>query len=227
MKKWFKSLMLLVGLICIASTSYAVEYVKVCSLYGAEFFYIPGTDTCFNPTTGETRQATEGGVWASAIPSTPGNWVVTPRAECLLGRLVKVGTFGSDDFTLNLHDKYDTAHIPLSLGTNEFISKVMMSGGFAKPNFCLSFYDPAVGPNLLEAYQTIGCVNPSILMGQPAVFSFTPLWSVPPSIFTTRPVRLVGNSGIDNWGPPDVNTGEPPPFDGAISCWVCIQRALR
>ena len=24
----------------------AVEYVKVCSLYGAGFFYIPGTDTC-------------------------------------------------------------------------------------------------------------------------------------------------------------------------------------
>src|SRR5688500_5068867 len=24
----------------------AVEYVKVCSLYGARFFYIPGTDTC-------------------------------------------------------------------------------------------------------------------------------------------------------------------------------------
>jgi hypothetical protein len=26
----------------------AVEYVKVCSLYGAGFFYIPGTDTCVN-----------------------------------------------------------------------------------------------------------------------------------------------------------------------------------
>ena len=24
----------------------AVEYVKVCSLYGAGFFYMPGTDTC-------------------------------------------------------------------------------------------------------------------------------------------------------------------------------------
>ena len=24
----------------------AVEYVKVCSLYGAGFYYIPGTDTC-------------------------------------------------------------------------------------------------------------------------------------------------------------------------------------
>ncbi len=24
----------------------AVEYVRICSLYGAEFYYIPGTDTC-------------------------------------------------------------------------------------------------------------------------------------------------------------------------------------
>ena len=24
----------------------AVEYVKVCSLYGTGFYYIPGTDTC-------------------------------------------------------------------------------------------------------------------------------------------------------------------------------------
>jgi Porin subfamily len=26
----------------------AVEYVRVCSLYGAGFFYLPGTDTCVN-----------------------------------------------------------------------------------------------------------------------------------------------------------------------------------
>ena len=24
----------------------AVEYVRICSLYGAGFYYIPGTDTC-------------------------------------------------------------------------------------------------------------------------------------------------------------------------------------
>lgn len=26
----------------------AVEYVRICSIYGAGFFYIPGTDTCVN-----------------------------------------------------------------------------------------------------------------------------------------------------------------------------------
>jgi hypothetical protein len=229
MKKWFMSFIILVGFISIASTSHAtpVEYVKACSVFGSGFFYLPGTDTCFNPTTGVTKQPTENGYWASAVPS-PGNWVESERAECQDGRVFKVGTFSSDDFTLNSHNKYETVHVLLRLGSNEFISKVMMSGGFAKSNFCLSFYEPAVKPNLQEAYQTMGCVNPGILSGQPAVFSFTPLWSVPPSIFTTRPIRLVGNSGMDNWGaPPNVNTGAPPPFEGAISCWVCIQKAYR
>jgi hypothetical protein len=36
----------------------AVQYVKVCSLYGAGFFYIPGTDTCLNPNNGEVRTQT-------------------------------------------------------------------------------------------------------------------------------------------------------------------------
>src|SRR5271156_1095595 len=42
------------GLFAVASAQAAdlpvkakpVEYVKICSLYGAGFFYIPGTDTC-------------------------------------------------------------------------------------------------------------------------------------------------------------------------------------
>jgi hypothetical protein len=39
----------------------AVEYVRVCDAYGASYAYIPGTDTCLNMNTGETRQATEAG----------------------------------------------------------------------------------------------------------------------------------------------------------------------
>jgi len=38
-----------------------VEYVKVCSAYGAQWAYIPGTDTCLNLNTGETRLQTEVG----------------------------------------------------------------------------------------------------------------------------------------------------------------------
>ena len=42
-----------------------VEYVKICSLYGAGFFYVPGTDVCMNAVTGETRWQTSGGTQRS------------------------------------------------------------------------------------------------------------------------------------------------------------------
>src|SRR6187455_1252098 len=54
--KMVKSLLLIsaAGLIAVSGAqaadlpvkAKAVEYVKICSLYGAGFFYIPGTDTC-------------------------------------------------------------------------------------------------------------------------------------------------------------------------------------
>jgi hypothetical protein len=42
---------LLAGFAATPSHAQPVEYVRVCSLYGAGFFYIPGTDTCV-----QTRQ---------------------------------------------------------------------------------------------------------------------------------------------------------------------------
>jgi hypothetical protein len=36
------------AMIATPSRAAPVEYVRVCSLYGAGFFYIPGTDTCTN-----------------------------------------------------------------------------------------------------------------------------------------------------------------------------------
>ena len=52
---------LLVPLMMVSGTAEAasVLYVKQCTVYGAHFFYIPGTDTCLDPTTGETRKQTE------------------------------------------------------------------------------------------------------------------------------------------------------------------------
>ncbi|MCA0045783.1 porin [Mesorhizobium sp. B283B1A] len=39
-----------------------VEYVKVCTLYGARYYYSPGTDTCINADTGVTLKQTADGV---------------------------------------------------------------------------------------------------------------------------------------------------------------------
>ena len=46
----------------------AVEYVRICSLYGAGFFYIPGTDTCIK-LGGYLRVDTtfNGGIYDSAV----------------------------------------------------------------------------------------------------------------------------------------------------------------
>lgn len=32
-----------------------VEYVRICETYGAGYFYIPGTDRCYNPENGKLR----------------------------------------------------------------------------------------------------------------------------------------------------------------------------
>jgi hypothetical protein len=45
-----------------------VEYVKICSLYGAEYYYVPGTDVCTNAYTGVTQYQTDQGTVTSETP---------------------------------------------------------------------------------------------------------------------------------------------------------------
>jgi hypothetical protein len=61
-------LALLVPLTLATRGAAAVEYVKICSLYGAGFFYIPGTDTCLNPYSGEVRTQTQYGTLRGVSP---------------------------------------------------------------------------------------------------------------------------------------------------------------
>ena len=212
MKRRISLILVVVALLSFASTSYAVpvEYVKICSSYGVGYYYIPGTDICYNPTTGETRQQTDGGTWASSVLRNPGDWVTSAAAGCTSGRLVKVGTFTSDDFTLNPFWKLETSPVHLNLRHDEFISKVIFSGGFdatAKSTFCLYFYAASSG-----WYSPLGCQDTAEFMDQPATFSFTPIRPVPPPNFT-GPISLVGNCGPENWSQP---------FNGSVSAWVCI-----
>ena len=39
-----------------------VDYVRVCDAFGADYYYIPGTETCVNSSTGETRKDGPDGV---------------------------------------------------------------------------------------------------------------------------------------------------------------------
>ena len=53
----------------------AVQYVKICSLYGAGFYYIPGTDTCiklggyaqFDATINGSAHGTTSFSWTAAL----------------------------------------------------------------------------------------------------------------------------------------------------------------
>ena len=195
MKQPLMSLVVGFGLLAVASSGHAaVEYVRVCSLYGAGFHYIPGTDICLNDRTGDARQQTVGGTWRSLLPYPEGKWVTLPALECGLGRLVNVGTFTTNDFSLNAWDRKQTQPFPLSMKSGEFISKVMMYGGFSDPRipnrhgangidgFCVRSIDPTLmenqaagpfNPPYGNGMLPIGCVANSRIVNMPAAYSIT------------------------------------------------------
>jgi hypothetical protein len=207
MKALSMSLILVVGLLAIASNGHAaVEYVKICSLYGEGFHYIPGTDVCVNEETGDARQQTVGGTWRWLVPNSQGYWVSNPAQECKQGKLVKIGTFRPSDFTLNSHDKYQTTPSELTLDRGEFISKVLMMGGFYNPDqplartgqdggrnaLCLHSADPdyasivggnpPVNPYWCNGLRPLACVSPSTLRGMPATYS-VPVSAAYPDVY--------------------------------------------
>lgn len=175
----------------LASHAAPVEYVRVCSVFGAGFSYLPGTDICINASTGDTRVVTEGGVWRSILPYPEGEWVKTPQQQCT-GRVETLGTFSASDFTTNAWNRKQTSPIPLALSRNEFISKVIMSGGFLDPRLpnrhatnaldglCVRSVDPTVmentgggviNPPFGNGMLPIGCVSNSRILGMPASYS--------------------------------------------------------
>lgn len=135
-----------------------VEYVKVCDQYGAGFFYIPGTETCMNPVTGDAREETEGGTWRTRFPYPTGEWVMKKKSdlECK-GKVVTLGSFKSTDFTENAWNRKQTVPIALPITDDQYIARVVMSGGFYDPRlpaqrsglmgsdaFCLRSLDPSI-----------------------------------------------------------------------------------
>ena len=197
MKKSFRLVPLVAGLFAIAAIGSAqqVEYVKLCTSFGSQYHYIPGTDICANDVTGQTKQLTPGGTWNSLLPtSNQGQWVTDPQEACGQGRLFRVGTLRPNDFKVNAFEKYQAQPVPLRLQRGEFIAKVLMSGGFYDPlqplarnpglgmqQFCLRFADPnyfTIDMGSTASYPSfcgaapIGCVSNSQILGTPAAYSF-------------------------------------------------------
>lgn len=44
-----------------ATSAHAVDFVRICTSYGSDFYYSPGTDVCVNAITGLTKQDTLSG----------------------------------------------------------------------------------------------------------------------------------------------------------------------
>lgn len=211
----------------------AVEYVKICSLYGAGFNYHPGTDACVDALTGDTRVNSSGGVWRTFMTDS-GAWFRSARAACRRGRLVNVGTFGPEDLTVNLHRRYETEHVPLALADDEFISSVMFHGGFdatSRSTFCLSFYDVRdLSAEPFEFYTALGCQNTYQMRDQPGTWAFAPIHTTPEAD-DTSPFHLVAHAADEPWGIPDTYPQTPPPdpptFDGEITISVCVDHLPR
>ena len=197
MNKLLTTVFLVSGFLGVAATGYAqpVEFTRVCSLYGSGYHYIPGTDICLNEQTGQTKQQTAGGTWTAMLPtSTPGKWVNDARDSCGSGRLVRVGTYRPTDFKPNAFDNYQVAPFGLRLQRGEYISKVIMSGGFYDPlqpqarntqlgsgQLCLRFADPTFFTSDMGSAPTypafcgtapLGCVSNSQIVGAPAPYEF-------------------------------------------------------
>jgi len=216
--------------ICIAAavllkpdTADAVEYVRICSLYGSGFEYLPGTDVCVNFSIADARQQTEGGTWRWRMPDNPKTWVPSAQGACQGGQLMKLGDFSASDLTFNSHDRYETAQTPLNLKPGQYIGSVLYQGGFSGPgvdggNFCMFYYynDPTLGP----VYTRFGCEDTGeSAAAAPTVLQFTPDNPTPPQ--TTNALSVLGANG-DVWSvPPDSQSN----IQGTLSIWLCVQSA--
>ncbi len=205
MTKTLASVILLAGSLGIVSKAHGqVTYMQVCTLYGAGYRFIPKTQICTLDYTGDSREETNGFTWRSILPYPEGKWVNSPQAECG-GKLYKVGTFKSTDFTLNPWGKKQSPPFTLKLPASQFITKVMMSGGFYDPNvpgnrsgvdlgidgLCLRFLDPTVqeddGPPLPNPPPfkwgggglPLGCVSNSRILNMPETYSVSSTASYP------------------------------------------------
>lgn len=91
----------LAGAMMIPVSSFAaVEYVRVCAAQGTGWNYIPGTETCVNQQTGETRRVTENGTVEGTTDAIKGVALSLAMPTATIdpgksfGAAVNVGTFG-------------------------------------------------------------------------------------------------------------------------------------
>jgi hypothetical protein len=163
----------------------AVEYVRICSLYGAGFFYIPGTDTCIKlggyvraDTTFNGGSTQDQPMWSSdgGQGNRYRNYLIT-RARLALTVDTRtateygvVRTFGQGDFTFDTLGKgtFNPNGIQTNLGNNIPLD-TPGSGTVVVENLFIQFAGFTFGKSS-SAYSTpwhgyLGGQNSSFLLG--------------------------------------------------------------
>lgn len=200
-----------------------VTYVRVCSAHGAGFHYIPGTETCLNPSRHDARVATEGGFWRWRMPNNPIKYVKSAKKACQ-GKFIKFGDLTAASLALDADYVrwMTTARLPFALEPGEYISGVVYKGGFTgvgSGNFCMYYYydDPITDPPT-RIFTPIGCNDTARQADLGGTVAFVPDSPIPPE--TMNPVFIFGANG-DRW-----NTLTPDVIHGTLSVWLCVQKAL-
>lgn len=198
----------------------AQDYVSVCSLYGAGFSYLPGTDICVNGDSRDARQNTDGGTWRWWMPSDPIQPVPSLRSRCG-GGLVKFADVDSSGLFVNTHERFETTtRMPFSLEHEEYISEVIFRGGFSgveRGNFCMfyTFEEPGQG----TGYVPIVCTDTAVHAASDTPVAMTPRTPRPPA--SLGEMFVVGANGY----PWPVTL--PSEVGGQLEIWLCIKRGIR
>jgi hypothetical protein len=114
-----------------------VEYVKVCSVVGAGYFYVPGTDRCLNPVTGEIRRATAYGT-VQTFPIRNQRWIGNKAKICENGSLVELPAHVPADFTLQddaqMGHHWRTAGDAVSIPPGSYVDSIFFLGSVTPGN---------------------------------------------------------------------------------------------
>src|SRR5258708_7814880 len=103
----------------------AVEYVRICTVFGPAFYYLPGTDSWVNPATNDAREATSGGAWRWRVPNNPLTWISNSKGACPGGNLVKFDDVTNANLTQNIYSRYETnTHYQLKLNPGQYNGSV-------------------------------------------------------------------------------------------------------
>ena len=154
--KMVKSLLLgtAAGLLAVAGAQAAdmpvkakpVEYVKICSLYGAGFYYIPGTDTCLK-IGGYVRVQTEMKAGASGQVFGTGGVLGSGRYDIEDTNDINYTVRAVATFDARTQTEYGTLRSYIRAGWNQSTPAVSGAGttpcNVAAANNCLAYWDRA------------------------------------------------------------------------------------